>query len=812
MTDGNQQGPPSAPFRTLSTSSQISLNSSSTSITRVPSGPLQALNSNFNRQSTPQDHLYFKAESLKQRISKIEGMDQFLRKAYNIAEGLAEQQALALSQQIQQDNNGFRTSIESSNSDNSSSSRQQLNNVYTFTAGILPANISVDPATLLWNLFQQGAPLCLIFNYVVPQYEIPIQGSDDLRLCKKSVYDFLIAVKTQLKFEDEFMFTISNVFSDNTQDLLTIIGVVNKVLNSKAKTAKFDIDKESPQQPIGEVIISDDRSKVIKELVETERKYLKDLELLSSYQKELLEAEILPNEQIHLIFPNLTEIIDFQRRFLMGLECNINVPYKYQRIGSVFIHASKGPFKVYEPWTIGQLNALDIITKEANNLKKSSSLLDPGFELQSYVIKPIQRLCKYPLLLKELIKNSPETLDSSLPTSASYNELIMARSAMTDLANQVNEAQRRSENVEYLQQLHERVSNWRGFNLRDQGDLLHHGMVGVKDADTEKEYVAYLFERIIFFFVEVIQPDQQPKKKILSSRKKSTSNVTASTANLLESLTISKNDKLIPLELKGRVYISEIYNISAPSNQGYTLVISWSGKKESGSFTLRYRTEEIRNQWENCLRNLKANEMNSQIHKKLRDSQASNDSSTIYDYTAAYAQANGSSPPNGTESQPSSRSSNGSTRHHSSSSTFSMMRSARAKSGGFESSRLSSSSSAGPLPIQQSVSAPLTPSTEPALFSNDITVKLIYNSTEISDPLIVPSTVQFHDLYSKISGKIVNSELVTDDILVNKLKYKDEDGDFVVMDSNDDWTLAVDMVNEYSLGSNERRELTIWVS
>ncbi|KAK6205482.1 uncharacterized protein RJT21DRAFT_129494 [Scheffersomyces amazonensis] len=802
MIDGNQQAP-NAPFRSLSTSSNISLNSSSTSITRVPSGPIQTLNVNFNRQSTPQDHLYFKAESLKQRISKIQGMDYFLRKAYNVAEGLAEQQALALSQQIQQDNNGFRSSIDSSNSDNSTSSKSQLNNIHTFTAGILPANISVDPATLLWSLFQQGAPLCLILNYVIPSYEVPVLQSDDLRMCKKSVYDFLIAVKSKLKFDDEFMFTISNVFSDSTNDLLTIIRVVNKVLDSKEE-ARFEIDKDSPQPPIGEVIITDDRSKVVKELIETERKYLQDLELLSKYQKELLEAEILPNEQIHSIFPNLTEIIDFQRRFLMGLECNINVPYKYQRIGSVFIHASKGPFKVYEPWTVGQLNALDIINKEAVNLKKSSTLLDPGFELQSYVIKPIQRLCKYPLLLKELIKNAPESIDSNIPTSAVYNELVMARSAMTDVANQVNEAQRRSENVEYVSQLYDRVSNWRGFNLKDQGELLHHGTVGVKDAELEKEYVAYLFERIIFFFVELPLPEV-PRKKILSSRKKSTSSsASVSTANLLESLTSAKNDKLTQLELKGRVYISEIYNISAPSNLGYTLVISWSGKKESGSFTLRYRTEEIRNQWENCLRTLKANEMNSHIHKKLRDSQASNDS-TIYDYTAAYAQSNGS-PPNVHDSQ-SSRSSNGSTRHHSSSSTFSMMRSARARSGGFESSRLS-----GGQLGSQTTNTPITAAVEGGFTGNEILVKVIYNSKEIPDAIIVSSNIQFTELYSKISSKVASSQLVSDDILVNKLKYKDEDGDFVVMDSNDDWILAVDMVNEFMIDSDDKRELTIWVS
>lgn len=833
---------PQPPFRSISTTSNLSISSSSTSITRVALGPL-AMNINFNQQSTPQDHLHHQSLILKNKLAKVEGMEPFLNLAFNSAEHCAEQQALALSQQMLQENsrsaNDYRISVGSAgfsiHSDTSSSSNVGNNtfnsgnktlinnNIFTYTAGVLPANISVDPATQLWKLFQQGAPLCLLFNAVVSTYQIPIVGSDDMRICKKSVYDFLIAVKTHLNFSDDIMFTISNVFSDSTQDFLKVVKVVDKLLGLQKLEATFNIDLLAEPAPVGEVLITDERSKVFKEMIETERKYVKDLELLLSYKNELEEADLLSNEQVHVLFPNLSEIIDFQRRFLNGLECNINVPNKYQRIGSVFIHASTGPFKAYEPWTIGQLSAIDLITKEASNLKKSSSLLDPGFELQSYILKPIQRLCKYPLLLKELIKNTQENNDSNTH-SASYNELIIACNAMKDMANEVNEAQRRAENVEFLQQLIGRVSNWRGFNLRDQGELLLHGPVSVRDAENEKDYIAYLFDRIVFFFVELEKPtdstkEKEPKKKreILSTRKKSSASVNSSTINLLEAINKSKADKTSPLELKGRVYISEIYNISSNNNNGYTLVISWSGKKESGSFTLRYRTEEIRNQWENCLRNLKSVEMNSQIQRRYRDSQGSQltNESSFYDVTAAYtnispntpgAAAGGASNTVNTDAI-SLRSSSGSSyqRHHSSSSTFSMMRQSRGKSG--ESQGRTSSQNG----MLFSANTPMTPNIES--FLNNISISLVYNSSEISEPLVVSSNIQYGELYLKISAQIVGSDAVKDDILVNKLKYKDEDGDFVVMDSNDDWILAVDMLEEIGGDSaDSTRELTIWVS
>ncbi|KAI3404889.2 CDC24 [Candida oxycetoniae] len=779
--------PPFRSFSTTSSNYSFGSSSSSTPSRSNSSGPLNL--SNFNKPSKPQDHLYYKCETLKRRLMMLDGMEPLMNLAFAKAEKLCEQQSLSLAQE-RNTTTMDRLSIQSGSSNGSGSHRYHAThgtNVYqenllTFAAGVLPASISVDPATQLWQLFQEGASLCLIFNHL-SEHTIAVICSDDVRVCKKSVYDFLIAVKTHLDFEDDELFTISNVFSDSTQDLLRIVAFVNRLLDLNPEFAYEEDDLNL------EVQITDERSKVFKEIVDTERKYVHDLELLLMYKNELVQKDALTSEQIHCLFPNLNEIVDFQRRFLNSMECNINVPAKYQRLGSIFIHASFGPFKAYEPWTVGQPAAIDLINKEIASLRKASSLIDPGFELQSYILKPIQRLCKYPLLLKEFIKNDPYSTPS--------DELHVARAAMKEVANQVNEARRRSENVDFLHKLVERVSNWRGFSLKDQGELLYHGVVGVKDSETERDYVAYLFEKIIFFFVEVDKAatEKPEKKSIFNGRKKSSSSVSQSSASLLESLN-AKNDKT-PLELRGRVYIQEIYNITPRSSNGYTLVIAWSGKRESGSFTLKYRSEETRNQWEHCLRTLKTNEMNAHMNKKLRDSQSStntNDSS-IYDYIGG-----------ATESVSFEhhhlRSANGpASRHHSSSSTHSMMRNgSRSKSA--EYMRLSSSSSTASYG-NSTTTTPLSSAPQSTTF--DIHISMIYNHTKVRELLIVSSQMSFHELYSKISAKIAVSDVVSEDILVTKLRYKDEDGDFVVLDSNDDWSLAVDELN----GKNT---ITIWVS
>lgn len=789
---------PHAPFRSFSSQSTPSLSSSTTSISRVASGPLVAHNMSLNRVSAAEDHMYYRCKVLLNRLAQIDGMAPHLAAALTAAERCAEQQALALSQQLQQtDPAVFRTlvglggfSIYLDHSNTSAPAAAPLtNNIFTFTAGVLPTNVVLDPVTQLWKLFQQGTPLCLVFNQIDPEHAIPLLRGDDLRMCKKAVYDFVVAVKVHMSIDDESMFTISNVFSDNTHDLLQIVKVVSRILDTN-NVSVVDADADSLTANIADLKIIDERSKVFRELLQTERKYILDLELLLQYKNDLQNADALSSEQLHVLFPNLADVVDFHRRLLTGLECNINVPTQYQRIGSVFIHASNGPFKAYEPWTIGQIAAIELINKEASNLRKASTLLDPGFELQSYIIKPIQRLCKYPLLLKELIKTYSDSADAPY-----YNELLMASAAMKEVANQVNEAQRRAENIGLLQNLMERVKNWRGFNLHEQGDLLYHSVVAVKDGDSEKEYVAYLFERIIFFLVEVSPADskQKEKKKRELLRKKSNSAASASTANLLESLNVAKDNST--LELKGRVYISEIYNISSANLLGYTLVISWSGKKESGSFTLRYRTEEPRNQWEACLRHLKTNEMNSQIQRRMRDSHGS--LGTDYSYDAP-SYANGSPLAHVVHESPTNRGSGDNyQRHNSSSSTFSMMKfgknarvSGSSMKNGHSQSDTSTSSATNPL----------------------VQIKLFYNKLEISEPLHIAAGALFHELQMRISAKVAASESVKDDVVINKIKYKDEEGDFVVMDSTDDWQIAVDMVDEISEDSDAERSLTIWAS
>jgi cell division control protein 24 len=82
---------------------------------------------------------------------------------------------------------------------------------------------------------------------------------------------------------------------------------------------------------------SDDRAFIVRELLESERKYVQDLEVLQTCSKALQQYDILSPDRLHDLFSNLNNLVDFQRRCLIHLEDNARKPPEEQRFGRAFI-------------------------------------------------------------------------------------------------------------------------------------------------------------------------------------------------------------------------------------------------------------------------------------------------------------------------------------------------------------------------------------------------------------------------------------------------------------------------------------------
>ncbi|GMM30350.1 Rho family guanine nucleotide exchange factor [Martiniozyma asiatica (nom. inval.)] len=745
-----------------------------------------------NKQASHEESLYYTCLRLMTRLSKVPGMLPYIDLAHAKAEEMAEEQAMILSspEYIQASTKSNR------NSDPTLGHWTQA--LFTFASGILPAQISYDPVTPISALFRQGAPLCLIFNDLNPENAIEIVSSDDIKICKMSIYKFFLAAKQHLNIRDDELFPVTMVFSDDTSHLMRIIRSVDLVLNMSSKYDCLNIKDQ--------LCITDSRSKVVREFIETERRFVQDLETLVKYREELIEKQLVTRENINMLFPNLIEIIDFQRRFLVGLECNASVPSKYQRIGSIFVHAGVEGFKIFEAWSLFQNSAIEFINSEANRLQNSTIIKDP-YELQNFfLIKPIQRLTKYPLLLSQLMKET----DSSWPN---YTELQQAYLISKEVAQSINESQRRSENIKLLKDLQEKVVDWKGYTTANVGDLLYFNVVTVKDLLTdghsnEKEVHCFLFEKVIYFFKEL-----SSKNKLLSSRKKS--NLSLATA-----LSQSANSSF-QLSLNGIVYINKITRSSISdtssyfgNQQGHFLSLKWKGNKDTGGCVMRFKSEENLHQWNNSIKKLStetetddmytshlsngslgsfinvANNINRNINGRSRVSSES----TAYISrmrTASTSSFNNlgnvNYPPLPAEkkirsvSVASSISTNVTTNRKSSSNTS------------IGNDELVSNVS------NLTLSKPFNESSNTPTSSNGpqrTHIRLSYSNEKIN--LSVNSDIEFEDLVSILIKKMSYSmEVDESNLKKTKFNFKDEDGDYIRFQSDDDWDIAKEMLQDF---------------
>eukprot|EP00033_Pygsuia_biforma_P004658 GCRY01005105.1.p1 GENE.GCRY01005105.1~~GCRY01005105.1.p1 ORF type:complete len:625 (-),score=123.13 GCRY01005105.1:357-2048(-) len=198
------------------------------------------------------------------------------------------------------------------------------------------------------------------------------------------------------------------------------------------------------------------RQLAIVELINTEQGYVRDIKLIKEYFiLPLKKQKVLSTKEINGIFSNLLDILKVQEEFLAKLlalvqKASTNSGKKKHIIEGVhqpFID-SVDSFEIYTDYLCNQENSLNQIDKLKEDSKPfemflAENLFQPELKqlnLFSYLIKPIQRICKYPLLLREIIKNT----DESHPD---YKALQRAMDAVEKKVSVINEQKRISEEL-----------------------------------------------------------------------------------------------------------------------------------------------------------------------------------------------------------------------------------------------------------------------------------------------------------------------------------------------------------------------------
>ncbi|KAI3644601.1 hypothetical protein MP228_010765 [Amoeboaphelidium protococcarum] len=463
------------------------------------------------------------------------------------------------------------------------------------------SSLPMDPVSSLWTCFRHGEALCLLVNIMVPN-AIPIvhpcrKVVETPKLGQTNVYNFLRACKDDLHIDSSRLFTTSDLYRDDTNAFIKVLDVVEIVAEMLTAQGLIDDKLQTPITARTSQRLSsnakDNRDKVVVELLDTEQNYVQDLEYLQLYMNTIKQSGLLTDEEVRKMFSNLDQLVDFQRTFLVVLEDTcLNGESNGQNVGTLFSDFENA-FKVYGPYCSNHSNATQMVAEIADKLKPFENVMDPHHQLPSYLIKPIQRVCKYPLLLRELLRMSddqPQTVKT---------QLNLGFEAASRVTRMINEIQRRNENEVKVKDLAFQVEDWRGHDLSTFGDLLLDEKLLMVRRDVEKPMHVHLFEKILVCLKEVPKKEKKTFSIPLSSRK----------SHDTSSVSVSQRRQSLVYQFKGKVSIASMEGIVASSrNSDYEIKVFYkdgnSGEMES--FVLKFLHEEKFQKWRDEIERLMA--------------------------------------------------------------------------------------------------------------------------------------------------------------------------------------------------------------
>ncbi|KAK7161385.1 hypothetical protein R3I94_004154 [Phoxinus phoxinus] len=154
------------------------------------------------------------------------------------------------------------------------------------------------------------------------------------------------------------------------------------------------------------------RRHVMNELLETERAYVEELLcVLEGYAAEMdnpAMAHLIPNTLLHkkdILFGNMPEIYQFHKKtFLRELETYTDYP---ELVGRCFLERMTD-LQIYEKYCQNKPRS-ESLWRQCSDcafFQECQKKLEHKLGLDSYLLKPVQRITKYQLLLKELLKYS----------------------------------------------------------------------------------------------------------------------------------------------------------------------------------------------------------------------------------------------------------------------------------------------------------------------------------------------------------------------------------------------------------------------
>ncbi|KAJ7320547.1 hypothetical protein JRQ81_020058 [Phrynocephalus forsythii] len=346
------------------------------------------------------------------------------------------------------------------------------------------------------------------------------------------MYDYIVQNDDELAFSKG---QIINVLNKEDPDWWK--GEVNgQVGLFPSNYVKLTTDMDPSQQWCADLHLLDmltpterKRQGYIHELIVTEENYVNDLQLVTEiFQKPLMDSELLTEKEVAMIFVNWKELIMCNIKLLKALRVRKKMSGErmpVKMIGDI-LTAQLPHMQPYIRFCSCQLNGAALIQQKTDEVPEfkefvkrlAMDLRCKGMPLSSFLLKPMQRVTRYPLIIKNILENTPEN-------HPDHSHLKHALEKAEELCSQVNEGVREKENSDRLEwiQAHvqcEGLSEQLVFNsvtnCLGPRKFLHSGKL--YKAKSNKELYGFLFNDFLLL-TQIIKPlGSSGTDKVFSSK------------------------------------------------------------------------------------------------------------------------------------------------------------------------------------------------------------------------------------------------------------------------------------------------------
>jgi len=243
------------------------------------------------------------------------------------------------------------------------------------------------------------------------------------------------------------------------------------------------------------------RRQIINEIVDTEEDYVGNLDIIvEKFLKPIKEYKMMNMEEIALVFSNIELVKDANEAILFEMQRLRNEPPLDAMVGSIF-HSERVEYfvQVYTHYCLGQQQAVAAYNSSFKKNSKFRNMVERGLidddcrglDLITFLVMPVQRLCKYPLLLRELVKHTRED-------HPDYNSLVNTIDTMSQLVTLVNQSARESENLQKILEIEGSLTH------ANHLKLIIPGRKFVREGKLTKISGSHVQERQFFLFNDIL--------------------------------------------------------------------------------------------------------------------------------------------------------------------------------------------------------------------------------------------------------------------------------------------------------------------